>query len=149
MNDEDYMKLAIEESAKGNWPYGAIIVKDDKVIAKAHNTTTEDFDATAHAEVNAIRIAVKAIDNLSLSGCTLYTSSESCPMCTGAEIWANISRVVFGASIAQLIVAGQRQINTPAKSIIETGFDDIDLVGGVLADQAIAVVNAWNKGKNS
>ena len=112
MNDEDYMKLAIEESAKGNWPYGAVIVKNDKVIAKAHNTTREDLDTTAHAEVNAIRIAVKAIDNPSLSGCTLYTSSESCPMCTGAEIWANISRVVYGASIAQLIVADQRQKNT-------------------------------------
>ena len=149
MNDEDYMKLAIEESAKGDWPYGAIIVKDDKVIAKAHNTTLEDCDTTAHAEVNAIRIAVKAIDNLSLSGCTLYTSSESCPMCTGAEIWANISRVVYGASIAQLIAADQRQINTAAKSIIETGFDDINLVGGVLADEAIAIVNAWKKNRTS
>ena len=112
MNDEYYMEIAIEESKKGDWPYGAVVVKDDKIVSQAHNTSRKDTDSTAHAEVNAIRMAERAIGNMSLEGCTLYTSSEPCPMCTAAEIWASVKRVVYGASIAQLIAAGQEQINT-------------------------------------
>ena len=85
MNDTDFMRIAIEESKKGDWPYGAVIVKDGAIVVKGFNTATRDRDPTAHAEVNVIRAALRAIPELSLKGYTLYTSSESCPMCTGAE----------------------------------------------------------------
>ena len=147
MSDEYFMQIAIEESKLGDYPYGAVIVKDGQIIARGHNTGGKDKDSTAHAEVNVIRMAEKNLGKGFLSGCTLYTSSESCPMCTGAELWAGISRVVYGASIAQLMDAGQKQINTSAASIIKTGFAPVELVGGVLADEAIEVVRAWKQAR--
>ena len=148
MNDEDYMTIAIEESMKGDWPYGAILVKDGVILAKAFNTANRDLDTTAHAEVNVIRKALKNMSELSLKGCTLYSSSESCPMCTGAEIWAGISRVVFGVSIQQLIEVGQPQINIPSENIINKGFVDIEVKRDVLADKALDVIKHWQSSKN-
>jgi tRNA(adenine34) deaminase len=145
MNDIDFMQIAIEESKKGDWPYGAVIIKDGAIVVKGFNTTTRDRDTTAHAEVNVIRAALKAIPDLSLQGHTLYTSSESCPMCTGAFIWAGISRVVFGASIEQLIAVGQPQINMSSQAIIRTAFKSVELTGGVLAAEALKVVQDWRK----
>ena len=145
MNDTDFMRIAIEESKKGDWPYGAVIVKDGAIVVKGFNTATRDRDPTAHAEVNVIRAALKAIPDTSLKGCTLYTSSESCPMCTGAFIWAGVSRVVFGASIQELIDVGQPQINTSSEALIKTAFRKVELTGGVLAAEALKVVRDWSK----
>jgi tRNA(adenine34) deaminase len=145
MNDSDFMRIAIEESKNGDWPYGAVIVKDGAIVAKGFNTTTRDRDPTAHAEVNVIRAAMTAIPETSLKECTLYTSSESCPMCTGAFIWAGVSRVVFGASIEELIDAGQPQIKTPSEALIKTAFISVDVTGGVLAAEALKVVRDWSK----
>lgn len=138
--DEHFMKIAIEESKKGDGPYGAVIVKNGKIIAQAHNTGKRDTDSTAHAEVNAIRMAEKALGTTKLTGCTLYSSAESCPMCTAAEIWAKLDRVVFGCSIEQLVEVGQNQIDLKAQTIIDKGFHQIELVGGILAAAAIEVV---------
>ncbi len=121
MDDTEFMRIAIEESKNGDWPYGAVIVKDGAIVVKGFNTATRDRDPTAHAEVNVIRAALKTIPELSLKGYTLYTSSESCPMCTGAIVWAGVSRVVFGASIQQLIDVGQPQINTSCGSPHQDG----------------------------
>lgn len=100
--NEQAMKKAIEESKinisnhyeKGG-PFGAVIVKDGKIISSAHNTVIESTDATAHAEVNAIRMASKKLGTHDLSGCVLYASSEPCPMCLSAIIWANIKEVYY------------------------------------------------------
>jgi tRNA(adenine34) deaminase len=145
MNDTEFMQIAIEESKNGDWPYGAVIVKDGAIVAKGFNTATRDRDPTAHAEVNVIRAVLKAIPDLSLKGYTLYTSSESCPMCTGAIVWAGVSRVVFGASIQQLIDVGQPQINTSCGALIKTAFINVELTGGVLAAEALKVVRDWRK----
>jgi tRNA(Arg) A34 adenosine deaminase TadA len=80
----------------GGGPFGAVIVKDGKVIGRGHNSVTTDCDPTAHAEVNAIRDACKTIDNFSLKGSVLYTSCEPCPMCLTATYWARIDRVIYG-----------------------------------------------------
>jgi len=100
MNDKDFMRRAIqlsEESVKhGGGPFGAVIVKDGKVVAEASNSVTKDNDATAHAEVNAIRQACRRLDSFSLEGCTIYTSCEPCPMCLGAIYWAHIGRIFYG-----------------------------------------------------
>jgi len=96
------MKEAIKESTtfkdinySNGGPFGAVIVKDGKIISKAHNTVIENFDPTAHAEVNAIREACKKLNTHDLSGCTLYASAEPCPMCLSAIIWANIKEVYY------------------------------------------------------
>ena len=138
MNDEDFMRLAIEESRRGDWPYGAVLVRDGVEIARAHNTCRRDNDVTAHAEINLIRAVLRDTPDLSLADCTLYSSSESCPLCAAAQVWAGIGRVVYGASIEQLIEIGQHQIATPSAEIYRTGFVDIEHTGGVLAEHALA-----------
>ncbi len=91
----DESKLSIEN---GSSPFGAVIVKNGQVIAKAHNTVVPDCDATAHAEVNAIRLAGKALGTFDLTGAVLYSSCEPCPMCLNAIKWANIQHVYFAAT---------------------------------------------------
>ena len=94
--------MAIDESEKsvrmGSSPFGAIIVRDGIVVARAHNTVVSKSDPTAHAEINAIRSACKKMGTFDLSGCDLYSSCEPCPMCSAAITWANISHVYYAAN---------------------------------------------------
>ncbi len=77
-------------------PFGACIVKDNKIVGKGNNTVLKDNDPTAHAEINAIRDACKKLNTYDLSGCTIYTTCYPCPMCLSAIIWANIDKVYYG-----------------------------------------------------
>lgn len=77
-------------------PFGAVIVKNNEIIAKGHNTVLQDNDPTAHAEVNAIKNACKKLNTFDLSGCTLYTSCYPCPMCLSAIMWSNINTIYYG-----------------------------------------------------
>ena len=98
------MSLAIERARKTmnegkGGPFGALIMKDDKIIAVSSNTVIGDNDPTAHAEINAIREASKELGTYNLEGCTLYTTSYPCPMCLSAIMWANIKEVYYGATM--------------------------------------------------
>lgn len=90
------IRLADESVEKGGGPFGAVIVKDGKVIAAGSNRVTVDNDPTAHAEVSTIRMACRALKTFSLEGCVIYTSCEPCPMCLGAIYWAHIDRIYYG-----------------------------------------------------
>jgi guanine deaminase len=97
---EKFMKMAIqlsEENVLNNVgePFGAVIVKDGKMIAKSANKVTSTNDPTAHAEVSAIRIACKKLKTFDLSGCVIYTSCEPCPMCLSAVYWAKIDTIYY------------------------------------------------------
>ncbi|WP_084290913.1 nucleoside deaminase [Pedobacter nyackensis] len=97
---EKFMKLAIQLSEKNvldsiGGPFGAVIVKDGKVIAKSANKVTATNDPTAHAEVSAIRLACKKLKTFDLSGCIVYTSCEPCPMCLSAVYWAKIDIIYY------------------------------------------------------
>ena len=103
--DKDYMKMAIEEAHEGirkghGGPFGTVIVKDGKVIAKGHNMVLANHDATAHGEMIAIRKAGEVLGTHDLSDCTLYTTGEPCHMCLCATMWANIKKVYYGCTIA-------------------------------------------------
>jgi guanine deaminase len=96
------MSIAIESAINGickghGGPFGAVVVKDDQVISKAHNEVLKTNDPTMHAEINAIRKASKKLASFDLSNCILYTSCMPCPMCLGAIKWANIKTVYYGA----------------------------------------------------
>lgn len=111
MNGEELMLRAIElaernASSVTGGPFGAVVVKDGKVIAEASNTVTVDNDPTAHAEVNAIRKACAALGTFDLSGCELYTSCEPCPMCLAACYWAHIDKVYYAADREDAAAAG-------------------------------------------
>jgi guanine deaminase len=90
------IRLSVESLQKGGGPFGAVVVKDGKIIAGSSNSVTIDNDPTAHAEVNAIRKASKILNTFDLSGCEIYTSCEPCPMCLGAIYWAHIDIIYYG-----------------------------------------------------
>ena len=101
-NDEYFMKKALQEAEfafeKGEIPVGALIVIDNKIIARTHNLTELLNDVTAHAEMQAITSAANFLGGKYLTGCTLYVTLEPCQMCAGALYWSQISKIVFGAS---------------------------------------------------
>lgn len=97
---EKFMKIAIALSEKNvtgglGGPFGAVVVKDGKIIAKSGNKVTTTNDPTAHAEVSAIRLACKKLKTFDLSGCVVYTSCEPCPMCLSAIYWARIETIYY------------------------------------------------------
>ena len=132
--DEKWMKLAIEEAIKaekkGEVPVGAIIVLNNRIIAKAHNSPISKNDPTAHAEVLAIRNASKKLQNYRLPGTTLYVTLEPCAMCLGAVIHARINRIVFGTSDPKSGVCG-----STANLTSETFFNHKIIVNGGILEQ--------------
>lgn len=100
--DEYFMKKAIQEAEtafeKGEIPVGAVIVVDNRVIARSHNLTEMLNDVTAHAEMQAITASANFLGGKYLKGCTLYVTLEPCQMCAGALYWSQISKIVYGAS---------------------------------------------------
>ncbi len=99
---EYFMKKALLEAQdafdKGEIPVGALVVVNDRVIAKSHNLTELLNDVTAHAEMQAITAAANFLGGKYLTGCTLYVTLEPCQMCAGALYWSQVSRIVFGAA---------------------------------------------------
>jgi guanine deaminase len=101
------IELSVQSVVSGRGgPFGAVVVKDAKIIAESANLVTATNDPTAHAEVLAIRDACKALNNFELRGCELYTSCEPCPMCLGAIYWARVERVYFGNTAADAAEVG-------------------------------------------
>ncbi len=102
MKKQEFMRLAIqlakENVENGGGPFGAVIVRGDKVIATGVNRVTANNDPTAHAEVQAIREAGRVLNCFDLSGCEIYASCEPCPMCLSAIYWARISRVYYAGT---------------------------------------------------
>ena len=100
MFNEKFMKRAIllskKNIEKGGGPFGAVIVKDGKIVATGCNRVTSNNDPTAHAEVTAIRNACKKTGSFNLDGCEIYSSCEPCPMCLSAIYWARISKLYYG-----------------------------------------------------
>ncbi len=137
--DIGFMRLALAEAALGDYPFGAVIVRDGAVLARGRNLGTQQQDPTAHGEMVAIRNFLAAHGPDKLKGTTLYTSGESCPMCMGAIVWCGIARVVFGASIAELATKIGQIMVTDAEIAAKTPFADIELTGGVLAEESLAL----------
>ncbi len=133
-NDEHYMKIALEEALKakerGEVPVGALVVKDGRVLSKARNQPLSLNDATAHAEILALRQACRRLKNYRLTGCFLYVTLEPCPMCLGAMIQARIKGLVFGA---------KDQKGGAVESLFRFPFEKMnhqfEIRGGVLAEE--------------
>jgi tRNA(Arg) A34 adenosine deaminase TadA len=137
--DEAFMRIALEEAALGDYPFGAVIVRNSEVLARGRNLGKQERDPTAHGEMVAIRRFLAEHGPEKLKGTTLYTSGESCPMCMGAIVWCGIARVVFGASIAELATKIGQIMVTDAEIAAKTPFADITLTGGVLAEESLAL----------
>ena len=142
--------LADKARARGNRPFGAVIVAaDGTLLAEAWNANGETGDCTAHAETSAIRVASPAHGRDTLAGATLYSSGEPCVMCAGAIFWSNIGRVVYGIDAERLrAFRGERQDQRDAELSCRDVFDasphSIDCIGPALIDEASAShVGAW------
>ena len=137
--DVAFMRLAIAEAAKGDYPFGAVITSDGEVLAKGRNLTTQEHDPTAHGEMVALRHFLAEYGPEKLKGTTLYTSGEPCAMCMGAIIWCGVGRLVFAASIEQVLTKTIQIAVSSAEIADKSAFATIDLTGGVLAQEAIAL----------
>jgi tRNA(Arg) A34 adenosine deaminase TadA len=110
-NDDHFLARAVELAATGSrqgdgGPFGAVIVRDGEIIAEGWNRVVASHDPTAHAEITAIRDACTRLGHFHLDGCTLYASSEPCPMCLSAAYWARIERIVFANSRSEAAAIG-------------------------------------------
>lgn len=140
MRDAAFMQLALEQAraaaAAGEVPVGAVVVKDDRVIATGRNAPIEGNDPTAHAEMQALRAAALELGNYRLDGCELFVTLEPCAMCSGAMLHARLDRVVFGATDPKTGAAGS-VINLFAQSQLN---HHTQVQGGVLADACAGVL---------
>ncbi|MFH0974197.1 MAG: nucleoside deaminase [Spirochaetota bacterium] len=141
---QKYMSIAIDEARfslrEGNSGFGAVIVKDDKLIAQAHDTDSTDGDPTAHAEMKAIRLASSKFGK-SLYGCTIISTHEPCPMCSTAIFWSGIEEAAFGYSIKESIEQGRSRINIPLEEIFSRAGKRINIYKNILYDKCSVLYN--------
>ncbi len=135
------IQLAQNARNNGNHPFGALLVDaEGNILLEAENTVVTEKDCTGHAELNLIRLASNKYDGDFLATCTLYTSTEPCPMCAGAIFWGDVRRVVFGLSeegLYSLIDENDENIlYLPCRDVFKHGHKAIEVVGPVLEDEA-------------
>ena len=138
MDDAHYMKKALEEARKAyaedEIPVGAVVVCNDRIIARAHNLTETLTDVTAHAEMQAITAAANALGGKYLNECTLYVTVEPCVMCAGAIGWSQLKRLVYGASDEK---RGYRRFAPQALH------PRTEVTDGVMADEAASLMKEF------
>ena len=142
-DDAAYMGLALQEARKawaaGEVPVGAVVVRDGEVIAAGFNQPIGRHDPTAHAEIVALRAAAEKLGNYRLPGCELYVTLDPCAMCSGAMMHARLARVVYAAPDPKTGVCG----SILDLFALEQLNHHTDVVGGVLADEASAMLKAF------
>lgn len=156
MDEKDMINLRraidLAENARrqGNHPFGAVLADEDgKIILEAENTVVGDRDITAHAETNLVRKACKIYESDTLAKCTIYASTEPCPMCAAAIFWGNIRRVVFALSESSLYeIIGDESDDVlilPCREVFRQGKKTIEVLGPTLEEEAIKVhIGFWN-----
>jgi tRNA(adenine34) deaminase len=145
--DETFMRAALEQARegqrRGEVPVGALVVVDGAIVGRGFNQPIGSHDATAHAEIVALRDAGQAIGNYRLTGATLYVTIEPCQMCVGAMVHARVARLVFGAREpkAGAIESAMRAHEHPALN------HRITVTGGVLEDDCRALIQEFFRGR--
>jgi tRNA(Arg) A34 adenosine deaminase TadA len=130
--DEAFMHMALREASRGmrrgaGGPFGACIVRDGLIVALAHNRVLASGDPTRHAEVVAIGRAARHLGTHVLNGCTIYSTTEPCPMCFSAIHWAQIDRIVFGTSIADVKRLGFNELSISNRTLKRLGRSRVTL----------------------
>jgi tRNA(adenine34) deaminase len=136
-DDLRFMRLALDEARQGDFPFGAVIVRNGEILARGRNLGRTNGDPTAHGEMMAIRHCIADHGREAFHGSTIYTTGEPCPMCMGAILWCRIDRLVFAASMEQLATKINQIMMTSADVAAKTPFTSIAITGGVLADEAM------------
>jgi len=153
MIESEFMRVAIEKAKegikKGQTPFGACIVRDSDVISAAHNAVWKNTDVTAHAEINAIRNACGKLNSIDLSGCTIFCTTEPCPMCFGACHWARISRIIFGTTIEDSKKFGFNELVISNNRMKSAGQTNLEITGRFLRDECLELFKIWAHEKDS
>jgi tRNA(Arg) A34 adenosine deaminase TadA len=140
---ETFLKRCIALSAqaaeRGDHPFGALLVRDDKIVMEAENTVNTEMDVTRHAELNLVSRAMRVLGPEAVQGCTLYTSTEPCAMCAGAIYWAGISRVVYACSAERLGEIAGGSLVIPCREVFGRGMRPVEVSGPILEEEAAAV----------
>lgn len=150
--DEEYMRLAVKEAKKNlkkmdGGPFGACVVKGNKVLVSARNTVLKN-DASCHAEINAIRTASKKLGSFDLSGSSIYSTTEPCPMCFSAIHWARIDAIIYGTRIADAKKAGFNELVITNSRMKALGKSKIKIFDGFLYDECKELFEEWSKVEN-
>lgn len=135
------IRIARKARGNGNHPFGALLVDPDgNILLEAENTVVTEKDCTGHAETNLMRQASRLYDPAFLAKCTLYTSTEPCPMCAGAIFWGNVRLVVYGLSeeaLYEMIGADNEDaLYLPCRDVFSKGRKPIEVIGPLLEDEA-------------
>ena len=134
-----YMRVAIQQAqvskAEGNTGCGAVVVLDDRILGRAHDTAITEHDPSLHAEMNAIRQAVKVKGETDLCGAILFSTCEPCPMCASLAVWANLTTIVYGVSIEETAKLSRSRIRVSAKEIMAQSPCCVEVIGNVLHDE--------------
>ncbi len=151
-NREEFMKRAIElaqlnAASLDGGPFGALIVKGSEIVSECSNSVTPDNDPTAHAEVNAIRAACSKLGTFNLSGCTLYTSCEPCPMCLSAAYWAKVDKIYFSAGRDDAAEAGFSDAFLYEELALPLEKRSVS-IERLLEDEGIAPFDLWRENEN-
>ncbi len=147
MNDFEYMHLAIVQAQaaalRGEVPIGALVVRDDRILAAAGNRTITDCDPTAHAEIVALREAARQTGNHRLVGTSLYVTVEPCAMCAGALLQARVARLIYGADEPKggAIRTCMQVLDAPALN------HRVEVVSGVLAKESVQLLQSFFSGR--
>lgn len=148
MDDKQLLRraiaLSVENVAAGGGPFGAVVARGGEIVAEGVNRVTTLHDPTAHAEVQAIRAAAARLGTFDLSGCTIYSSCEPCPMCLSAIYWARLDRLVYAGTKEDAACAGfddafiYRELALPPSGRRLRSSEQLN-------DEAVAAFDAWRK----
>ncbi len=142
----DHTRLHIAKNEGG--PFGACIVKNDRVITINHNTVLKEGDATCHAEINAIRAASALFKTHDLSQCEIYSTTEPCPMCFSAIHWANISKIIYGTSIQDVQALGFKELCISNLKLKQLAHSNITLVANYMQAECQTLLDQWRLKSN-
>ncbi len=150
-DDKRFLRLAIEAARRarehGNHPFGAVLVDSaSRVLLEAENSVLTDRDPTAHAELSLIRAAGARYDPSALAACTLYASTEPCPMCAGAIYWGGVRRLVYGLGQSRFyeLAGGGGKLAISCREVLASASERLEVVGPLVEDEAARVhVGFW------
>lgn len=148
-NDVRYMRMAFDACRVGidlgQSPFGACIVREGQVLACTYNHVWSEYDPTAHAEVQAIRMACREVEDVHLEGATIYSTTEPCPMCFAAIHWARIGRIVYGGSIEDAQMYGFNEMAVSNEKLKEAAGLKVTICPHFLRNDALRLFEYWQE----
>ncbi|UUO07915.1 nucleoside deaminase [Blastopirellula sp. J2-11] len=149
----ELMQLAIEKAkqgiAAGQSPFGCAIAVDGEVVAVSHNLVLQTVDATAHAEVTALRVACQEVGEILLPTAQVATTCEPCPMCAAALHWARVAEIYYGATIDDAAAAGFNELRVSARSLYEQGGSSTRLISDIERAACRELFDLWKGGESA